>query len=161
VSLSRGKCRHFNGMQNKCCAAGVNYREAFDGSRPGVFLRAACFEQDERPVHGRGTYIKAGEPSVLTPFDRRGEKAIPCAFREEPTDDEIQADRREADAWFDKSVAAIKVAGEWRVRPKPATDRREVVECPICKGRLHLSQSAYNGHVHGHCETEGCVSWME
>jgi hypothetical protein len=28
-------------------------------------------------------------------------------------------------------------------------------------GWLHLSQSAYNGHVHGKCETDDCVSWME
>ncbi len=58
-------------------------------------------------------------------------------------------------------LAAIKVAGAWKVKPKPANDRHEVVECPICKGRLHLSQSAYNGHCHGKCETDNCVSWME
>lgn len=39
--------------------------------------------------------------------------------------------------------------------------KQEVVNCPQCGGRLHLSQSAYNGHVHGKCETEGCVAWME
>jgi hypothetical protein len=36
-----------------------------------------------------------------------------------------------------------------------------VVTCPVCKGRLRLSHAAYNGHVWGQCETEGCVSWME
>lgn len=51
------------------------------------------------------------------------------------------------------------VVGEWR--KKEPIGKREVIECPACKGRLHLSQSGYNGHVHGHCETEGCVSWME
>lgn len=30
-----------------------------------------------------------------------------------------------------------------------------------CGGKLHLSQSSYNGHVHGKCETPDCVSWME
>lgn len=64
-------------------------------------------------------------------------------------------------AELDKAVAALNVASAWRVTPKPANDRHEVIECPVCKGRLHLSQSAYNGHVHGKCETEGCVSWME
>lgn len=62
---------------------------------------------------------------------------------------------------IEKFLVALKVAGEWKVKPKPKEDRREVVECPICKGRLHLSQSAYNGHCHGRCETDGCVSWME
>jgi hypothetical protein len=46
-------------------------------------------------------------------------------------------------------------------RAKPPKGKQEVIECPACGGRLHLSQSAYNGHVHGKCETEGCVSWME
>lgn len=49
----------------------------------------------------------------------------------------------------------------WRIQPKPKSDRREVVECPVCKGNLHLSQSSYNGHVHAHCETGGCISFME
>jgi hypothetical protein len=64
-------------------------------------------------------------------------------------------------ASFDKILTALKVAGEWRVKPKPPEDRHDVVVCPICKGMLHLSQSSYNGHVHGRCKTEGCVSWME
>lgn len=40
-------------------------------------------------------------------------------------------------------------------------DKQEAVECPVCKGRLHLSQSGHNGHVHATCETENCVSWVE
>lgn len=34
--------------------------------------------------------------------------------------------------------------------------------CPVCKtGKLQYSRSSYNGHVHGKCETPGCVAWME
>lgn len=51
------------------------------------------------------------------------------------------------------------VVAEWR--KKPPRGKAEVIECPACKGRLHLSQAACNGHVHGKCETAGCVSWME
>lgn len=36
-----------------------------------------------------------------------------------------------------------------------------VDECPVCKGKLYMSHAAYNGHVHGQCETKGCLSWME
>ena len=39
--------------------------------------------------------------------------------------------------------------------------KEEVIECPVCKGRLHLSQAAYNGHVWGKCETKDCVAWMQ
>lgn len=51
------------------------------------------------------------------------------------------------------------VVNAWR--DKPPRGKAEVIECPACKGRLHLSQSAYNGHVHAKCETPGCVAWME
>lgn len=53
----------------------------------------------------------------------------------------------------------MPVVSEWR--KKLPFGKPEVIECPICKGRLHLSQSSYNGHVHGRCETKDCTSWME
>jgi len=28
-------------------------------------------------------------------------------------------------------------------------------------GALHYSVASYNGHMHGRCETEGCVAWMQ
>lgn len=62
---------------------------------------------------------------------------------------------------LDRMYIVMPVVLKWRVNPKPQQDRRDVIECPKCKGKLHLSQSSYNGHVHGHCTTEGCVSWME
>lgn len=34
--------------------------------------------------------------------------------------------------------------------------------CPHCKtGTLHFRVASINGHVHGQCETEGCLRWME
>ena len=54
---------------------------------------------------------------------------------------------------------AAPVVGEWR--KKLPIGKAEVIECPVCKGRLHLSQAACNGHIHAKCETEGCLSWME
>ena len=66
---------------------------------------------------------------------------------------------------FEASMRQMEIVmpavDKWRVKPKPSSDRREIIECPECKGKLHLAQSSYNGHVHVHCETEGCVSWME
>lgn len=56
----------------------------------------------------------------------------------------------------------MPVVDKWRTwSPKNPVSKREVIECPECKGRLHLSQSSHNGHVHGKCETPDCVSWME
>lgn len=58
-----------------------------------------------------------------------------------------------------KMTVVMPVVDEWRA--KLPIGKAEVIECPECKGRLHLSQSAYNGHIHAKCETVGCVSWME
>lgn len=62
---------------------------------------------------------------------------------------------------LERMAIVMPVVSKWRTKPKPKQDRFEVIECPKCKGKLHLSQSSYNGHVHGSCETSGCVSWME
>lgn len=51
------------------------------------------------------------------------------------------------------------VIAAWR--KKAPIGKQEVIECPVCKGRLHLLQSSYNGHVHGRCETPDCLNWME
>lgn len=37
-----------------------------------------------------------------------------------------------------------------------------VIDCPICKsGKLQFSVARSNGHVHAHCSTRLCMSWME
>jgi hypothetical protein len=158
-----GTCIHFTGLRDResCCKAGMNYAKEFDIDRPGVMLRLPCIQYHTLPAHGRGTYIKPGDPTIRKEVDRRDQAMMPCAHFREPTEDEVRRDREESEAHLRKTMAAIKVASEWRVKPKPEQSRHEVVECPVCNGRLHLSQSAYNGHVHGKCETDGCVSWME
>lgn len=61
-----------------------------------------------------------------------------------------------------RMTVAMPVVDGWRSwTDKNRVAKQEVIECPMCKGRLHLSQSAYNGHVLGKCETDNCVSWME
>jgi hypothetical protein len=53
----------------------------------------------------------------------------------------------------------MPVVDKWR--KKLPIGKQEIIECPECKGRLHLSQAGGNGHVHARCETDGCVAWME
>ena len=161
--MRAGTCIHFNGIaldDNKCCAAGVNYRRAF-GRQDGVYLRLPCFQFRTLPADGRGTYIKAGAPTKREEFDRRGEVMIPCDKYREPTEDECQAERQESDAAISRTMTVMKAIAKWRTIPKPLNDRREVIVCPICDGQLHLFQSGYTGHCHGKCETEECVAWME
>ena len=150
--MNEGTCIHFNGVQNDTCKRGVRY-DQFARGKP-------CIQFIQKSARG-GTYLRAGElPAETKPFFGALPKES-CAFYEEPTAEQVQADRAEIDAHFVKTIAAIKVSSAWRLKPKPASDRQDVVECPVCKGKLHLSQSAYNGHVHGKCETADCVEWME
>ncbi|KON79387.1 hypothetical protein PA01_12650 [Azoarcus sp. PA01] len=165
--MKHGTCIHYTGMntgadyKTRCCAAGINYFEAFNGRQSGIFLRMPCVEAIEKPEGRPGTRLRPGEKTVLVPVDRRGEAALPCALRQEPTAEQVEQDRIESEAAFGRAMAAISVAAKWRVTPKPEHDRNEVIECPCCRGKLHLFQSARNGHVHGHCETEQCVRWYE
>lgn len=56
----------------------------------------------------------------------------------------------------------MPVVARWRTwTEKNRVSKQEIIECPECKGRLHLSQSSYNGHVRGQCETKDCVAWIE
>lgn len=161
--MNKGTCIHFTGLRDRgsCCKVGVNYSQAFDINKPGIMLRLPCIQYRILPAHGRGTYVKPGEPTIRQEIDRRGETMMPCEHFREPTDEEVEAERRETDAHLERTMVAIKVAAEWRSQQTPAQDRQEAVRCPICSGTLHLSQSAHNGHVAGCCETKGCVRWME
>lgn len=164
--MKRGTCIHFTGLRigaigSDCCAAGINYRKTFDDSQPGIMLRMPCVAFRELQADRRGSMIRPGDATVRVEIDRKGNAVKPCLHRQEPTDVQIEKHQRDQDAGFQKVIAALQVASAWRVNPKPVQDRQEVVDCPVCNGRLHLHQSAYNGHCSGKCETEGCVSWME
>jgi hypothetical protein len=85
--------------------------------------------------------------------------AAHCAHLRRPTLEEIAA----YEQWLkqnDKDMETVSAGiADWR-EAHQGQSVSEVVECPACKGRLHLS-IFYNGHAHGHCETEGCVEWVE
>lgn len=74
--------------------------------------------------------------------------------------------REEGEAYAD-SVASLMLRMEvvdpvinaWR--KKLPIGKSEVIECPACKGRLHLSQAACNGHIRANCETPDCVKFIE
>ncbi|MES2910565.1 MAG: hypothetical protein V4718_04205 [Pseudomonadota bacterium] len=73
---------------------------------------------------------------------------------------EDRADRTEKS--MQRFTLVMPVVKAWRTwTKKNRVSKSEVIECPACKGKLHLSQAAFNGHVHGKCETPDCVSWME
>ena len=139
-------CRHYNGrgfVDGTHCRAGVP--ESKFGPLSGAALRRPCVEPNPM-AHVR---------------DRAGIEVIPCDQRSLYSAEERAKQKAEMDAAMNRVIVGLRIASKWRVRPKPTEDRHEIVECPECKGKLHLSQSAHNGHVHGACETAGCMQWME
>lgn len=154
--MRRGKCIHFNGTQNRACDAGVVYAEAF-GTSPGSACRAPCIQE-----YKSSDVVDGKRVEVWKPWERRGQEVMPCAKFQLPTPEEIAEGDAEFARHMDRMRLVMTAVKPWRTwSRKNRVAKQEVVECPACKGRLHLSQSAYNGHVWGNCETEGCVSWME
>lgn len=74
----------------------------------------------------------------------------------------IESGEKFADS-VEKAMKRMEIAEpfitEWRNR-KPI-GKSEVVTCPACSGKLHLSQSSYNGHIQAKCETEDCINFIE
>lgn len=137
------------------CKAGIVYLDQFgrapdDGKHTldgkyypssGIFKRICCTSGNERTQAQQ----LASCPKWLRRTREQGEQR--------------------ADA-FEKSMEQMRIVGTflsgWKTWTKNnRVAKAEVVECPVCKGRLHLSQAAYNGHIHGQCETAGCVRWMQ
>jgi len=137
--MKKGNCVHFTGIQQDCCRAGVNYIDLVGGERFCMALRLPCW-------------------TSTLPSAQRVEK-VACAKYADPSDAQIAARRAEIDDTMERMRKVVPVVKVWR--EQAPRGKQEVIECPACAGRLHLSQSSYNGHVHGHCETDGCVRWME
>lgn len=134
-------CKHFNGvyapgMKPHPCKAGVDYRAHVGGDDFGWVARLPCTPRwaDENPA-----------------------VVVSCALREFPTRAEVEAEEREVEASIAITTAAIKLCREH------AGGKRGIageVTCPKCRGRLHYTVAASNGHLWGRCETAGCLVWM-
>ena len=129
-------CRHFTGVGNETCDAGVRYEEA----------------------HPTGTLL----PCI--PFDSAVTPQAICALkscwsREEAEDNHRKMEERSAQSMI-AMVAAHADAKEKGFGKK--NGGVSSLKCPVCEGgTLRYSVASYNGHMHAGCTTEGCVSWME
>lgn len=146
IKFDRQYCQHYDpgGVTmiggkdpSGVCKAGVNYLQHF-GDGPGIFMRLCCTSGNKKT---------------------EAEQLAACPKWERRTMEQATARADEFEDYMRKMEAVGPVVAAWR--KKPPRGKAEVIECPACNGRLHLSQAASNGHVHGCCETEGCVSWME
>lgn len=135
------------------CKAGVVYLDQFGRAPEGEessYLSGRYYPSTG--IFKRMCCTKGGERS-------EAEQLAACPKWERKTREQGEARHAEIEEAMNQMAVVGPVVAKWRKR-KPI-GKAEVIECPVCKGRLHLSQSSYNGHVHGKCETAGCVSWME
>lgn len=132
-----GKCRFYNGTVNETCEAGVNYRQLAGEPEFGWGTRLPCLAK------------YATGPDVAK-----------CTKREEPTPEEIAESEAELKKSMEQFNLALPLVASMKKKYK-GQSASEIVECPVCKGKLHLTIAASNGHVWGKCLTLNCLSWIE
>lgn len=141
IDFDRNYCVHYapkpeSAKADYCaigCGASKRMKEARDAGEPAM---SPC-------IGGHNT------PNVLALCPQWERRSLEHA---EKRADEIEEMLRRLDV-------VEPVISAWR--QKEPIGKSAIIECPVCKGRLHLSQSPYNGHVHAKCETEDCVSFVE
>ena len=131
----------------------IHYRYVHERDRAG--LAHTCEAGIDYSTFGPGP----GQPCFLDKGKSRPD-AKPCGLLRLPTSEEITAHEDWIEGRMNLLGRVMQGIRPWRDQWN-GKSHSEVVECPACAGRLHLSIAAYNGHVHGKCETEHCAEWME
>jgi hypothetical protein len=140
IDFDRNYCEHYKpigdrGLADDSCALGCGASERMKAAR-----------EQNQPGPCIGGHEAADVHALCPKWQRRS----------------LQHAEERADS-IEKLFRDMEIAGPviaaWR-KKKPR-GKQEVIECPVCKGRLHLSQSSYNGHVRGQCETADCLNWIE
>ena len=150
--MRAGTCKHFtslyDAMRNGQCAAGIKYADVTPYfGKQGWGLRVPC-----RTTEPERSYDDVQE------FGERGT----CPRYEEPTEQELAEYAAAIEAAKARMATVSKLVAEIKKKHRGQW-WQGVVDCPACGGTkcLHISHAAYNGHVHGACDTDGCVRWME
>lgn len=124
-------CRHFNGVQNDFCLAGISY----DAVRP-----LPCF-----PLSSVKEPAKCEKKS--------------CWTREEAEKNEVAHDNAIQKTMKALTAAHTDAKAKGYGKGKGGRDSLPCPACET--GTLHYSVASYNGHMHAQCDTKDCVSWME
>jgi hypothetical protein len=131
------QCRHFNGTRHGKCQAGIVYADQF----PDAAMTLKC----------------------LPRLNPAGREAGDCPRFEIVSREEAEKAADEQLEYGEVFAVARKLAhedGKCMGFGKGRGGGGKVV-CPKCGKRLIYAVAAYNGHMHGQCETPGCISWME
>ena len=129
-------CKHYNRhvwLERGDCDAGINVRQLVGSDDTGWIKRTPCFKKDC--------------------------SSIVCDKYEDYTEKEL----KDKVDWLEDIVKKMQIASP--IIKKLKYDNPDggigVIKCPVCSGDLHYSVAACNNHVHGRCETDDCLNWME
>ena len=131
-------CRHFNGIQNACCRAGVSYEALRDDDKRLPCLPMMRFET-MRLV------------AVCDKFETMShDEAVASADGDLAAILMNETARRAAHADAKFKGFGIGKGGH------------DSIPCPTgCGGQLYYRVASVNGHMHARCSTDKCVMWME
>ncbi len=151
--MQKHTCKHYTGSyHNTHCAVGVCYRDVTnDPDGLGSAYRIACMKPEGLSPHGLKVLSEHGPQGVCDKYD-------------EPTNAEVAEFDREVEALMEQHIKEMTDLNPILLKIKKehkGKGHQCVIECPRCKGKLHLSHAASNGHIWGKCETEDCMAWME
>lgn len=142
------------------CKAGVVYLDQFG--------RAPREDAADHVAAGLGGYYESAgifSRMCCTDGGKRSEEEqrARCPKWLRSTREQGEQRANDIEASLNRMRVVGPVVSKWRTWTKTnRVAKQEEIDCPTgCGGKLHLSQAALNGHVWGHCTTEGCVSWME
>ena len=153
--MNFGTCKHFRGAmapgaavtgdRSHCCAKGINMRDLVGGPDEGWLTRLPCIRVY---ASGRHQVPQCGPMKV-------------CALYEDPTIEEVAAFEREMQEHENSLMGVFRKIAEIKRGLKKGDRWSGTIECPKCKGKLHVSIAGCNHHARVRCETPDCVSYME
>lgn len=131
--LKKGTCLHFNGIQNKLCEKGVNYRKLVGGEDFGMAVRTPCFKKHKSSIN--------------------------CDLYQDPTIEQIKEDE---DSWNTAIERLQKVLPLLvKLKEENPNGGSGTQECPCCNKDLQWSISSINNHGRLVCESENCINMIE
>lgn len=139
-------CKHFNGHRNQTCEAGVRYDDVTpDPKGVGCACRRPC---QTEPFSQSAAH--------LDEHARRGS----CDKLELPSKEDVEAHEKAVQRMMDNFRLSLSLTAKIKKDHK-SEDWNGEEECPVCKGRLFIRHSGYNGHTWGKCQTTNCLAWIE
>lgn len=130
---------------------GIKYESVtVDPDKPGCVFREAC------RLPGAWQHLELRYRAA-----EEGERRGTCEHFCLPTDAEIAEYEAMVAAHIEKVVITGNLVQKLKEEHKGKNWSGQV-ECPVCKGRLHVSiAGSFNGHAFVRCETTDCVSYRE